>query len=275
MLNSWLCTKEYNEMFKPITHAEFLDTNIDIVVASLWENHLIFKKILDKYDRKSKLILQTGNNIPPSMVYDVQTKNLLSSAYPTYLHSNVHKVFYRQEFGSEFFKPKDTCNIKSVANFKNIMEDEFNIILELEKKMPDWEFKCYGSLNRDGNINDHENTMSEQINKFGFIFHVKKDAGYGHVVHTAFACGKPTIIDLKTSGVHWNGNFIRNTASFLYEKNNTIIDSNDGIDDIAYNLAHMADNYDTYKNNVIRKYKEVVDFDKEYQDIKIFIENLL
>lgn len=276
MLNSWLVDEKYKNMFLPITHEEFLNSEIDIIVSSLYENHILFKRIIEKYKLKTKLILQVGNNINPELVKQTEANNLLSSAYPTFIRSNdINKVFYRQEFGLDFFKPSESCNIKSVANFKNIMEDEFKIILELEKKMPDWDFKCYGALNRDGNIHDVESLMADAINKFGFIFHVKKDDGYGHVIHNSFACGKPMIIDLNAAGVNWGGNFIRNTASFLYEKDNTIIDVNEGIDNIIYKLKFMSDNYLDYKNNVIKKFKEVVDFDKEFIEVKKFIENLV
>jgi len=276
MLNSWLYDEKYKSMFLPITHEEFINMDIDIIVCSLYENYTFFRQIIEKYSKKTKLILQVGNNITQDLVKLAGVKNLLSSAYPTYIDCNdINKVFYRQEFNQDVFKPKDTCNIKSVANFKNIMEEEFNILLQLEKKMPDWEFKCYGALNRDGSIHDIESNMADAINQFGFIFHVKKDDGYGHVIHNSFACGKPMIIDLNTAGVYWNGKFIRNTASFLYEKDKTIIDVNDGIDQIIYKLKYMADHYDDYKNNVINKYNQVVDFDKEFVELKKFIENLI
>jgi flagellar biosynthesis chaperone FliJ len=61
----------------------------------------------------------------------------------------------------------------------------------------------------------------------------------------------------------------------LYEKDKTIIDVNDGIDQIIYKLKYMADNYDDYKNNVINKYNQVVDFDREFIEVKKFIENLI
>lgn len=282
MLFSWLGDGKFMDvslhtnMFLPITHEEFINMDIDIIVCTLYENYTFFKQMIDKYSKKTKLILQSGNNITPSLVELAGVKNLLSSTYPTYIECNdIHKVFYRQEFNQEVFKPKESCNIKSVANFKHIMQEDFNIILDLEKKMPDWEFKCYGCLNRDGNMDDRERDMSDAINRFGFIFHVKSDDGYGHVIHNSFACGKPMIIDLNTARVCWNGKFIRNTASFLYEKDKTIIDVNDGIDQIVYKLKYMADNYDDYKNNVINKYNQVVDFDREFIEVKKFIENLI
>ena len=195
MLNSWVHDFKYKDMFLPMTLDDFINSDVDIIVSSLYENHLFFKKIIQKYNKKCKLILQVGNNVHSELIRLSEAVNLLSSAYPSYLKFNGHKVFYRQEFDESVFKPTESCNIKSVANFKNIMETDFEIILELEKRMPDWEFKCYGALNRDGNVPDIEQCMSEAINKFGFIFHVKKDDGYGHVTHNAFACGKPTIVD--------------------------------------------------------------------------------
>lgn len=275
MLNSWRYAS-YNYMFKPMILQEFIDRNdIDIVVASLWENHVIYDKIIKKYNKKCKLILQAGNNILREHVYMANAKNLLSSAYPTYITTeNINKVFYHQEFDLNLFKPDSTLNVKSVANFKHIMEDDINLILELEKIMPDWEFKLYGANNRDGMIDDDEVKMSTAIKKFGFIFHVKKDEGYGHVIHNSFACGKPMIVDLKTAGVHRDKRFIQNTASFLYEKNKTILDSNDKIEDLVYKLNFMADNYQSNSEYVYKKFREIVNFEEECIKIQKFLGQL-
>lgn len=276
MLNSWKNTK-YSDMFTPITLQEFLDRNdIDVIVASLWENHVIFDEIIKKYNKKIKLVLQAGNNILREHVQMTNGRNLLSSAYPTFVTTpNINKVFYHQEFSLEKFKPEPNCNIKSVVNYKHIMEDDMNIILQLEKELPDWEFKCYGAHNRDGFINDDEDSMSNSMKKFGFVFHVKKDDGYGHVIHNSFACGKPMIVNLHTAGVPRDGMFIRNTASFLYENFGTIIDSIQPIQCISLTLRHMADNYERYSTHVYKKFNEVVNFEQESIQVKTFLENLV
>jgi hypothetical protein len=276
MLNSWKFN-EHKNMFKEMTFQEFIDSDsVDIVVASLWENHSIFDNIIKKYNKKCKLILQAGNNILREHVQMTNAKNLLSSAYPTFVTTpDINKVFYHQEFDLSKFFPKKAKNIKSIANFKHIMEDDFNLILSLEKELPDWEFKCYGAHNRDGFVDDDESKMSDAINQFGFVFHVKKDEGYGHVIHNAFACGKPMVVDLNTAGVVRDGRFIPNTASFLFDKNKTVIDSNNELKDLVYNLKHMADKYDVYSNIIYNKFKEVVDFEKESYNVKMFLERLL
>jgi hypothetical protein len=275
MLNSWVCDSKFESMFSEMRLDEFINTDIDIIVASLFENYILFDRIIKKYNKKCKLILQVGNNVQSDLINQVGVKNLLSSAYPPYVSTNIHKIFYHQEFNTDYFKPSLNYNIKSVANFKHIMEEDFEMILSLEKKLPDWEFKCYGALNRDGIIHDTEIDMAESINKFGFIFHVKKDEGYGHVIHNSFACAKPMIVNLKTAGIYNQGTYIRNTASFLYEKDFTVIDSSDGIEKVSDKLKMMADNYEFYRNNVYKKFQEVVSFENETLEINKFLENLI
>jgi hypothetical protein len=221
------------------------------------------------------LVLQVGNNILRDHVQMTNGRNLLSSAYPTFVTTpNIHKVFYHQEFDLTKFTPKRPQNVKSVANFKHVMEEDFQLILELEKRLPDWEFKCFGAHNRDGYIDDNEEKMSDAINKFGFVFHVKKDEGYGHVIHNAFSCGKPMIVNRATGGVIRDGQFIPNTASFLFD-DLVVIDSNLDVNVIADSLKRASDNYDFYSEKVRAKFDNVVNFDEESKQVKTFLENLV
>jgi hypothetical protein len=278
MLNSWVWDSKYNNEFEPLTLEMFKNIHIDVIVSSLWENHSIFDNIIKTHDKKSKLVLQVGNNIHPNLVYSTNTRNLLSSSWPTYVKSDVkNKVFYHQEFNTDLFSVPliSDVNIKSVANFKNIMEEDFHLFTELERRLPDWTFKAYGALNRDGSIHDSELDISNEIKKFGFIFHVKKDDGYGHIIHNSFACGKPMLIDYKKTSVDWNGELIPITANKLYDNNDTIIDVNNGVDFIVEKLLYMSNNYKRYSNIVYSKFQKIVNFDKEQTDIEKFLKNLV
>lgn len=275
MLNSWVLKKEKLN-FVPLSLEAFKNNSFDVIVCSLFENYEIFKQLIAKYNKKCKLVLQVGNNISPVLVESSQVSNLLCSAYPIYVLSNVkNKVMYHQEFDLELFIPTKPNNIRSIANFKHIMEDDVHFMNELEKRLNNWEFKYYGAKNRDGILDDSDECISDVMKQFGFVFHVKKDEGYGHVIHNAFACGKPSVVDLNKSVFRFNNNVIKNTASFLFEKNLTVIDFNEGIDVVSDKLKVMADNYDYYSSEVYKKFRSVVDFDKEELEIRTFIENLI
>jgi len=46
-------------------------------------------------------------------------------------------------------------------------------------------------------------------------------------------------------------------------------------DSVVNRLKWCADNYPTIQENAMNKFKEVVDFDEEYQKIRVFIERLI
>ncbi len=279
MLVSWANDVENSKQFYKLTLDEFVDADIDVIVCSLLENYEIFKSIIKKYDKKCKLIFHIGNNLHPDVITNIGVKNLLSSSWPSYIHTDVsNKVFCRQEFSLEYFRPKFDCNINSVANYKHILdEEERDVFVELEKKLPHWNFKCYGANNRDGVIDQDEKIMSESLRDFGFIYHFKKiDEGFGHAIHNAFACGKPVITNSKTMTACMNGQNIGNTASLLFENDVTILDlDKHDINSISYTLKKMADEYPTVSQKVYDKFRNVVDFTEEFKQIKLFMENLI
>jgi hypothetical protein len=274
MLNSWTHDSKNLKCFLPILLQNFENLNIDVIICSLLENYKIFENIIKKYNKNCKLILHIGNNNLPALLEQMNVKNLMSSSWPVYLLSNIpNKVFCRQEFSLNFFKPKYDCNIKSIANYKHILEEEeFNYFKKLETKLPDWQFKCYGICNPDGIINGDEENISESIRNFGFIYHFKKvDEGYGHSIHNAFACGKPVI----TNSNYMKFANIGNTASLLFESGVSTLDVyQDSIEQIVYKLEKMADNYQVSSQNVYNKFINTVDFEKESESVKQFMERL-
>lgn len=279
MLNSWLHDSFISNNFTKINFNEFIELDIDIIVCSLLENYKVFDYLIKKYNKKCKLILHIGNNNPPELIKQIGVKNLFSSSWPIYNVADIpNKVFARQEFSLELFKPKYDCNIKSIANFKHILENEEIVIFEkLESSLKDWNFKSYGAKNRDGIISGYEEIISNSMREFGFIYHFKKiDEGFGHVIHNAFACGKPVITNSEYMTVSYYNKKMNNTASLLFEDDITIIDiSKNSIDDIKYKLEKMSDNYIESSQRVYDKFKNTVNFDKEFINIKQFIERLI
>tara|TARA_S200002703_G_scaffold84354_1_gene72745 strand:+ start:3517 stop:4515 length:999 start_codon:yes stop_codon:yes gene_type:complete len=278
MLVSWANDIENSKQFYKLTLDEFIDADIDVIVCSLLENYNIFKQIISHYNKRCKLVLHIGNNISPQIIEQLGVENLLSSSWPSYLYSNVkNKVFCRQEFSLEKFIPKPDCNIKSVANYKHILNDiELSYFSKLELEMKSWNFKCYGAGNRDGIIDQHESVMSESLRNFGFIYHYKRiDEGFGHVIHNAFACGKPVITSHKHMCVNIDGKYIGNTATLLFEPDVTILDiSIDDISTIKYKLEKMSVEYPEVSRKVYDKFRDVVNFDTEFLHVKSFFERI-
>ena len=278
-----------------LTFEECKNVTLDVIIATTPENYKAFKRLKDKHQPHAKLILETGNNFPIRLEKD---ENLLSSSRYTYENNDCNKCFYHQRFDTNFFHPKYSrhhINIKSVANFTHWMYKP-ELFEALQEMMPDWEFKSYGANNKDEAVYCLTENISEMTNQFGFIWHYKKNTdGYGHVVHNAFACGKPVITNTLYSSRAWNwdGN-IPTTASALFDED-TIIDFNkynnrmhldkdqlaqdDDSSDLDINvlkqikeeLETKAENYQYHSDKVYEKFKSVVDFEKEEESIYNFL----
>ena len=296
MLYTWtdeeIYQKHYN--FIPLTYDEYISTRIDLYVASLYENYSVFENCNVVFgDTDSKVIFQAGNNTP--IVFCNEVDNFMSSSYPSYKECDVaNKVFYRQEFNLDFFKPTKPEKIRSIGCFKNYM-DQVDLPLwgKLKELMPDWEFKAYGHSNDDGTIDDKEHLMAEIMGKFGFIFHVKHDDGYGHVIHNAFALGKPMIVNMEASykTVGYDDNVrVRNTSTFLFEKDTSydyfrpnyqdnmedfVLDSSSDPEYIAKRLNEIADDYDNYSQRVTEKFNKIVNFENDALLVKEFLNKLI
>jgi hypothetical protein len=260
---------------KFITLDEFKNQTIkfDIIIASVPHHYPKFEKLITDFNLNSKLIFHSGNNFHHDDPDVKNVKNLLTSAVGPYkLYSAVNKVFYHHEMDTSLYCKKTNCNPKSVVNLQHCMDD-FDTFSKLEKTLSDWDFKAYGGNNRDGILPFDLTHITLQ--NIGFLFHVKKaDEGYGMMIHSAFACGTPVITDTEYMSVYYDKS-IPNTASLLFN-NDTIIDIKKlSIKEIVYLLEQRSDNYQYYSDQVYKKFKEVIDFDEECNNIKLFIEKLI
>ena len=246
----------------------------DIVLTSVPCRYQSFEKFVHDFGMNSKLIFQAGNNFYHGSPFIANVKNLLSSATGPYhlMTQTPNKVFYHQEFDLGLFRP-EACNVNTITNFQHFMckPDLFH---GLEVTMPNWRFRSFGGGNRESALNSIS-VLAAWMRKSGFVWHVKTiDEGYGHTIHNAFACGKPLITDTQYMTVYQQGK-IPNTCMSLYTPDTIIDIKNMSREDIRAELLRRADNYQYYSDKVYAKFKEVVDFDKEFVEVKAFLERLI
>lgn len=256
---------------------EFGDINIDIIVSSLFTNIIPFLNLTKDYDKKrTKHIIQCGNNFHPSLI-DAIGKNLLSSSMVVYQLSKIsNKVFYHQEFDlTKFCPPKSNYNPCSVYSFqhgfgtgKHPFLNDYNLFINLKEKLNNFDFRCYG---HGGEYRSVFNIW-DFIRESGFIFHVKPQGdGYGHICHNSMACGKPIIY--KSEYLIRYG--IKMTCMLLFDDEVSVDMSHSSVDNIVKKIKYMSEDYDQVSKKVYDKFKNVVDFDAEFVKINKFVENLL
>ena len=247
----------------------------DIVIASAPCRFPPFEKFVSDFGMKSKLIFQAGNNFSHNSPSLVTVRNLLTSATGPlhYMTQAPNKIFYHQEFDLGIFRPEAGCTVNTLTNFQHLMckPDLFH---GLEVTMPEWRFRSFGTGNRESSLNSIA-ILAAWMRKSGFVWHVKTlDEGYGHTIHNAFACGKPLVTDTSYMTVYHQG-WIPNTCMALYTPETIIDIKGMAQDDIRKELLRRADNYEHYSKKVYEKFKEVVDFDKEFVEIETFLERLI
>jgi hypothetical protein len=251
---------------RAVTFEEFKDMHFDVFVSSMTPHVPIFNRLIKEYHPNAKHIFQAGNNYSytdPNWTPDV--RNLLLSAKGINIPDGANVVYYHQEFDLDEFQPKEPFDRQSVVNLQNVMcyPELFN---NLQMLLPDWDFAAYGIRNPNGPITHR--AVPSVLMGAGFLFHCKRvDDGYGHCLHTAFACGKPCIVKSE----HYKGC----TAEALFEHGQTVIDlSKISTDDAAYMLKDAVQNYPQWSSRVRKKFEEVVDFDSEEEEIRKFLERL-
>lgn len=292
----YLCRDiEGDKTNKAVTFEGFLKLPIDIVIASIPQHLEPFKKLCELHPNKPKLIYQIGNawNIPADSV-----KNVMASAVIHNIPEGVNFVSYHQEFDLSTFYPlfikggglkndnsftagTDEYQVndlprQNIYSFVNCFstQDHFMVDWELfqsmERRMVDWMFSSYGGQCRDGNMNGSKE-LADKIRESRFVWHTKNGGdGFGHVIHNAAACGKPLIVKKQY--------YVDKLAEPLLIDGITCI-AIDGLDpqQIKNKIEYFnePENYTEMCQNVYDNFKKVVDFDKEEQDLRIFLSKLL
>ena len=178
---------------KAITLDIFKEKKFDFIIASIPQHVEIYKKLIDKYQPKAKLIIHIGNNWSKPE----DGSNVLASIKDQGWQG-LNVVYYHQEFDMDIFKPINNFGFNRISSYINVLQankgwDDF---INLEKILQDGniQLSSYGGQCRDGNFAGPE-ALAKSMQENDFIFHVKYGGdGYGHVLYNAYACGKPTII---------------------------------------------------------------------------------
>ena len=253
---------------KAITLAQFRKMKPDVVIASYYDNIEPFSRLAKEVG--AKFIMHMGNDWPvPWEIVD----NVLASTGKFPVPPNKNAVFYHQEFDLNVFHKGEPVNSKKIASFvhclseHDIFKQDWIDFQELEKLMPEYEFKSYGISNRDDIVVDVAHKMRES--KFGIHLKNKGD-GFGHGIHSWFAVGRPVIF----RGSQYEGKLAGNLLK--HEITGFDIDKI-SLQEVAERINKLTqEEYATMCNNVYKTFKQVVNFDEEFKEkLKPFFKNLI
>ena len=259
----------HGRKLKALTFDQFKKMDIDIIISSVPEHEIIYYNLAKKYQPKAKLIQHWGNEwkkFKPAVI-----KNWMVSCAPFSVPSDVLAVFYHQEFDLDVFSWTEGSPKSPIKSFVNDLPHlkDWELFKRYEKALSDWKWQSYGLGCREGNARPLSKYV-ETMKKSSFIFHAKSlGDGFGHVIHNAFALGRPPIV----RSSYYRGRL----AESLFIDGVTCIDLDAHTFDQNCQLIKACSGPGKYHQMNIdarHRFEDVVDFNSEFKIIKKFLEGL-
>lgn len=257
-----------------ITFDGFMQTKIDIVIASLPYHIEPFKRLCEMHPNHPKLIYQIGNAWTTEAGL---APNVMASAKISGVPEGTNFIEYHQEFDTDIFKPgfdKDPDPIISsfvnVFNGQDHFAPDYKLFQEVEAQMQDFTFKSYGGQCRDGAVGPSE-VLAETMRNARFIWHTKAGGdGYGHIIHNAAAVGRPLIVKQE----YYRGKL---AEPLLIDGQTCIAIDGLTISDIVNKIRHYNDpaRYLSLCRAAYDQFTRICDFDKEFNLLQHFLANLV
>lgn len=261
----------YYPLIRTVSLEEFADLKIDIIMPTLSENQEPWLRLRNNYQPKAKLIREEGNVCGWSAIHP-DYKNLLTSDLPTFKKANTpNKLLYHQRFDTQrIFAYRDPKHFDRVTCFMPGLRGSSGLMAFIEKHdFGSMEFVDYGHHSPRGFLSPKEKYV-EELYRTAFVWHVKPGGdGFGHVIHNGFAVGRPVIT---------NGDDYRDSQVWpLLEDGKTCIligrDHKENSEKIK-SMSH-PDMIKQMSKLASERFRQVVNYDMEANEIKRFLERLV
>ncbi len=249
---------------KAITFEKFKEMDFDFVISSIPAHDICYEEMVKIYKPKAKHIAQMGN------IYQTTTvKNVMCSTNPYPVPSDKNVVFYHQEFDVNVFKYTEPTEFTKINSFVNCLPNSG--MYELYKSnLSEFEFKSYGIGCPDGIISG-ESIIADLMSKSVFGYHIKPGGdGFGHILHNWYACGRPVITNISDYADKLAGNLLIDGKTCI---NLESCNFNENINRIRY--WSLPEHHKEMCENAYNRFKEVCNFDEEFEKIKIFLSNVI
>ena len=259
-----------NEIDKCITFDKFKEMKIDIMIGSVSNHEISFPTLAKSHWNKPKFIRVIGNiNEPIDFNY---SKNIIVTAKPMSIPDGINAVFCHQEFDLKTFQYKSPIIRNSIKNFVNCLTYtvDFPLWKQYKALLPDFDWKMHGGLGEDGGISS-VNEIGSAFSNSSFVWHVKCGGdGFGHSIHSAYACGRPPIVK--------GSYYADKLAGPLMIDGKTCIDLERHSTQENVRLIRefsQPDKHNQMCENVYKRFCEIVNYEAEFIKIREFFDNLI
>lgn len=249
---------------KAITLEQFKSMKFDLIVSTIPAHDVSFSRLRDQCHPHAQVVSQMGNINQQSHLQHV----LHSTPYKPNVGQNT--CLYHQEIDMELYKyvppNPDTRYIFSAVNCLPYA----NVYGQYKSLLEDIEFRAYGAGCPNGAVMGTKG-VAAIMQQANLGWHIKPGDGFGHTAMGWFASGRPVVT--KMSDVVSYGA----DAPWLFEPGVTCIDLDAG--SVSANCAKILaalqpENNLQLAENAKKRFHEVVNYDKEEQEIRKFFERV-
>lgn len=246
---------------KAITLEKFKEMDFDIVLSSYQPHDYTFAELIRKFKPKAKHIVQMGN-----IYQTTDAQNVMCSTIPYEIPQGKNVVFYHQEFNLDVFCRSPLPQERQITSFVNLLPQP-EVYAYYKDQLRGVTMKAFGMSCPDGTITGHTN-IAEEMRKSSFGYHVKPFGdGFGHIIHNWYAVGRPVLT--------YRGDYADKLAGGLLEDKVTCLDlgvrSHDDTIAMVKRLLNEPDKLQTMCDAASRRFKELVNFDREFEQIQKFL----
>jgi len=242
-----------------ITFRQFCDMPIDLILSTHPAHEVPYQKLLE-FKPGAKLVRVCGNT---GEVIHSKAGNVMDST--GYFRGQAENyVAFHQEFPLEPFVDKRPPQ-RAISQYLNFFRNHpaFALWEQYRSQLPEFTWRMYGHQGDDGFLWPFSK-IAKSMADTSFVWHIKTE-GYGHIIHNAYAAGRPVITEI--------GRYRGYTAEALLEDGVTCVDISGGIEAIRHygqpdELLRMCE-------NARERFRQVVNFDAEEHKIRAFIERLV
>lgn len=258
-------------LIRTLSLDEFADAKIDVIMTTLSDNQEPWVRLQRDFKPTSKLIREEGNIGGWASLHGAY-ENVLTSDFPTFQKSKAkNKLLYHQRFDTEkvfTYSPptefnKVTCFMPGFRGVPDLVE------FAEAHNFGGMGFLDYGHYSKRGFLSTKER-YTEEMRKTAFVWHVKPGGdGFGHVIHNAFAMGRPviTVAEDYINSIVW---------PLLLDLKTCILIGKDPVENSQkiHEFSHpdaISDLCDAAYN----RFRNVVDYGWETDQIRRFLERLV
>lgn len=261
--SNYISNKNYWSLRDPISHRKHIGVtykqalghNYSLILGSFPDHFLSLTSFRDKYFPSAKIICHVGNYWPD---LPKEAVNIITSLHD--LFPDRHTIQYHPEFDLDKFSFTTSPNPFSILSLLH----RNSSLLDNKNIPPSFSRKHYGLGTHTLNTEDE---IAQALRQTGFVWLVKPEGdGYGFTLHRALAMGRPLIYKSSQFNKHMPGHHI-----LQHRINGIDLDKSTSLQE---ELAWAIDNYPNFSQRTFYSFKQIVNFDNEFEKIKKFLERL-